>query len=314
MSRRVRPAIDRAFVPAHGVTREGQPLSYNRAPAPDVAPWIGRLYAARVQLPENHRLDCGMFNEAAMLRIQLSGEWVVHTADGPQEFGPETLLFGPHTRRMPVSVTGSFVSVGYSMRPGASLTLRGPRLLQVLDRVTLPQQPDPKVQRLLTMLDPANDEESLLQILENWMRRWVSTYDCQQPDPITVKFEQLTFTDPKMPIPEFAERCGVAERTIERIVNRDFGMSPKQVLRRARALDMASVLRGVADADEADELALRYYDQSHQIREFTELFGMSPRQFAATPQPLMTLGLEVRQARRLEELERIAPGGVRPWE
>ena len=33
-------------------------------------------------------------------------------------------------------------------------------------------------------------------------------------------------------------------------------MAPKQVLRRARALDMASHLRGVADADEAEELGL----------------------------------------------------------
>ena len=77
---------------------------------------------------------------------------------------------------------------------------------------------------------------------------------------------------------------------------------------------MASHLRGVADQAEAEELMLRYYDQSHLIHEFTELFGMSPRQFEATPQPLMTLALESRQARRLEAIARIAPGGVRPWQ
>jgi AraC-like DNA-binding protein len=97
-------------------------------------------------------------------------------------------------------------------------------------------------------------------------------------------------------------------------VRRDFGMPPKQVLRRARALDMASSLRGVADQAEAEELHLRYYDQSHLIREFTQLFGMSPRQFIASPQPLLTLTLESRQARRLELMERVAPGGIRPWQ
>jgi hypothetical protein len=86
------------------------------------------------------------------------------------------------------------------------------------------------------------------------------------------------------------------------------------VLRRARALDMASHLRGVADEAEAETLALRYYDQSHLIREFTAMFGMSPRQFINTPQPLMTLSLENRQSRRLEMSERIAPGGLRPWQ
>ena len=103
-------------------------------------------------------------------------------------------------------------------------------------------------------------------------------------------------------------------RPLERVVNRDFGLSPKQVLRRARALDMASHLRGVADLDEAEEIALRYYDESHLIHEFSAFFGMSPRQFVATPQPLLTLALESRQARRLEALKRIEPGEARPWQ
>jgi AraC-like DNA-binding protein len=73
-------------------------------------------------------------------------------------------------------------------------------------------------------------------------------------------------------------------------------------------------LRGVADQAEAEALQLRYYDQSHLIREFTQLFGMSPRQFVATPQPILTLALESRQAARLEMIERVAPGGLRPWQ
>jgi AraC-like DNA-binding protein len=314
MRRRVRPAIDGAFLTSYGATREGQPLSYNRAPAVDVAPWIGRLYAARVSLPENHRIDCGLFNETAVVRVQLSGDWTAETVDGPYAFGPSTQLFGPHTRRMPISVTGNFISVGFSLRPGATNVLGDVRLTEYLDRIVRPIQPDPTVRSLISRLDPGADDEQLVTVLEQWMREWVQTYDCAEPDPITTRFEQVAFTNPNMPMPEFSELCGVGERTAARIIVRDFGMSPKQVLRRARALDMASFLRGVADADEADELALRYYDQSHLIHEFTELFGMSPRQFAATPQPLMTLGLESRQARRLEVLERIAPGGTRPWE
>ena len=62
------------------------------------------------------------------------------------------------------------------------------------------------------------------------------------------------------------------------------------------------------------ELVLRFYDQSHLIREFVALFGMSPSQFVATPQPILTLALESRQARRLELIERITPGEARPWQ
>jgi AraC-like DNA-binding protein len=69
----------------------------------------------------------------------------------------------------------------------------------------------------------------------------------------------------------------------------------------------------VADRDEAEALMLRYYDQSHLIRDFVALIGMSPRQFVERPQPLMTFCLETRQARRLEVLDRLAPGQSPPW-
>ena len=49
------------------------------------------------------------------------------------------------------------------------------------------------------------------------------------------------------------------------------------------------------------------------IREFKAFFGMTPRQFAVTPQPFMTLTLEARQSRRLEVLGRALPGEVPPW-
>ncbi|MEO5597198.1 MAG: AraC family transcriptional regulator, partial [Novosphingobium sp.] len=72
--------------------------------------------------------------------------------------------------------------------------------------------------------------------------------------------------------------------------------------------------RGVADNAEGNEMALRFYDQSHMIREFTALFGMSPNQFVSSSQPILTLALESRQARRLEAIDRLGPGEQRPWQ
>jgi AraC-like DNA-binding protein len=280
----------------------------------DVAPWIGRLYVAKVAAPDDYRIDCGLFNETAVLRVQLAGQWTAETATGRRRLGRSAVLVGPQTRLMPVSVTGPFISVGYSLRPGASRALKGPRLAEILDQALLPEEMGFQSDWLLSTLDSTDDPETWVQILEEGMRRWVRHFDATPPDELTVKFEVQAFVNPARSISDFAEECGVGERTVERIVMRDFGMSPKQVMRRARALDLASHLRGVADHDEADQLMLRYYDQSHLIREFTEMFGMLPSQFVAAPQPLLTLGLEMRQARRLELLERIAPGAKRPWE
>jgi len=314
MNSRKRPAIDPTIAPEQGVTRDGQPLSYNRAPAPDLAPWLARLYVTKVIIPQDYTLSCGLFNDTACVRIQLTGNWTAQTADGPQAFGRAALFFGPQSKRMPVSVTGSFTSVGIALRPGACTALRGPRVGDFVDRLVVTTAVAMPSDKILASLPPDASGEEWLQILEALFRKRVEHMDGILPDPITTRFEEITLSDPGKSVSEAAQLCGVERRRLERIVNRDFGMAPKQVLRRCRALDMASHLRGVADSEEGEEMALRYYDESHLIHEFTELFGMSPRQFVATPQPILTLALESRQARRLEALHRITPGQARPWE
>lgn len=314
MLKPTRPAIDTAIAPAHGVTRGGQPLSYNRAPAPDLAPWIGRFYATVVDAPDGHCTSCGLFNDVSTVRIQLKGKWTAETADGPKFAERAAMFFGPHSRRMPVTVTGSFISIGFSLRPGSGYAVRRVHASDVVDRMLRCEELRLPGEAALGLFAEDADPETWVTQMEAVIREVVNEPGIQRPDPVSARFEVLAFTDPAAGIAEFARDCGITQRQLERIISRDFGMPPKQVLRRARALDMASHLRGVADHEEAEELALRYYDQSHLIREFTALFGMSPVQFAARPQPILTLTLESRQARRLELTNRLEPGAPRPWE
>lgn len=314
MLKKSRPGVDRALEPVNGVTRDGQPLSYNRAPAPDLAPWVARLYATIVVAPADHRLECGLLNDTSVLRIQMQGTWEAHTADGPLKHERAALYFGPQTRTMPIAVTGSFISVGVSLRPGTGYALMGVKTGNYLDRIVPCDEIGVSGATLQEALEQDTSPEAWLQTLENTIRHEVERGGKAKPDALTARFETLAFTNPNASIADFARECGVDQRKLERTVHRDFGMAPKQVLRRARALDMASHLRGVADEREGAELALRYYDQSHLIREFIDLFGMSPSQFVSRPQPLMTLSLESRQARRLEAIARLDPNAPRPWE
>ena len=309
-----RPAVDHAIASAGAATRDGQPISYSRAPAADLAPWIGRLYVTIVDAPADYRLACGILNDTAMLRIQLRGSWTAETADGPQQLGRAALFFGPNTRRMPITVTGSFTSAGVALRPGACHALGVPSLDALCDRLAPLETIGLSSSRWMGLFADGASPEDWCLAMEADLRRLIAEQCAAEPDPVTSWVEAAAFTNPETTIAALARQCGSEQRRLERIVRRDFGIPPKQVLRRARALDMASHLRGVADLEEAEDLALRYYDQSHLIREFTALFGMSPRQFVEAPQPLMTLALETRQVRRLETIARIAPGGIKPWQ
>ncbi len=314
MNRTSRPAVDPAIASGGAATRDGQPISYSRAPAPDLAPWIARLYVSVVDAPADYQLSCGIFSDAAMLRIQLRGDWTAETADGPRAMGRAALYFGPQTVRMPISVRGSFTSVGLSFRAGACHALGGLKLDAMCDRLARLETLGMCDVEWMSLFRDGGSPEEWCTAMEDAMRRLIARSGAVEPDPVTACVEAAAFTNPEISVARLAQQCGIEQRRLERLVRRDFGMPPKQVLRRARALDMASHLRGVADHDEAEALALRYYDQSHLIREFTALFGMSPRQFVDSPQPLMTLSLETRQARRLEMIARIAPGAIKPWQ
>ncbi|MGE3691685.1 MAG: helix-turn-helix domain-containing protein [Novosphingobium sp.] len=314
MLKRRKPGIDSRIAPAQGVTRDGQPMGYSRAPAPDLSPWLSGLYATIVDVPDGQRLTCGLLNDNSFIRIQLEGEWTAKGRDGEMSLGRAALFFGPQTRLMPVSVTGRFVSLGISLRPGIGHALKRFSTVDYLDRLGPVEELGLPGAMTMEMLEQGSTPEEWLGMLEAICRQFIAEAGGREPDPVTARFEELAFTDPAAEVREFARDIGVDVRRLERIVGRDFGLPPKQVLRRARALDMASHLRGVADGAEASELELRYYDQSHMIRDFVEYFGMTPRQFVETPQPILTLALETRQARRLEAIRRLTPGAPKPWE
>jgi len=273
--------------------------------------------AIEVDAPADSVVRGAMFNDSANVRLLLAGRWSAETARGHLRFNQEgerqSLLFGPHSRAMSITVEGPFRVIGVSFRPGAEHALGGLLPAVTKDRIV---DYDAFVGhgRLGDRMDAGASDQTWALEMEEIVRAMIARYALSEPDPVTRAFDAHAFTAPQTPVAEFARNYGIEQKRLERIVKRDFGLTPKQVLRRARALDMGSQLLGVAAPDEAEELELRYFDQSHQIRELSHFFGMTPQQLASGADPLLRITLEGRQARRLEDLQRISPDGARPWE
>jgi AraC-like DNA-binding protein len=78
-------------------------------------------------------------------------------------------------------------------------------------------------------------------------------------------------------IPEVAEELSISQRQLERLYQSQVGMSPKQyaqLLKVERARLALKRLNGQATVQVAADLG--YYDQSHFIREFQSVIGMTP--------------------------------------
>lgn len=93
---------------------------------------------------------------------------------------------------------------------------------------------------------------------------------------------------------ELVERVGIGQRTVERLCMRHFGFPPKLLLRRQRfmrslaqfMLDRSLKWIGAIDG--------HYHDQAQFVRDFREFMGMSPRQYAALPHPVLELFMHER--------------------
>ena len=72
-------------------------------------------------------------------------------------------------------------------------------------------------------------------------------------------------------------------------------------------------LLGVTRPEDAPEMEDRYFDKSHRVKELKAVFGVSPGQLKGAQHPILQLSLEVRQQRRLDALELLAPDAKRPW-
>ena len=95
--------------------------------------------------------------------------------------------------------------------------------------------------------------------------------------------------------------AGYSARQVQRLVERYFGLTPRALARKYRALRAAAMLSAphLSIEDEA-EIALAFFDQSHMIREITHFVGRTPARLSDQTTPYLA---EMIDARNLRELK-----------
>lgn len=310
------PAAQQVFTSLTGSTPGGLPLALNRSPRPALQPWIMRAGVTDVTLAPGQEIRCATFSEHPVLRMIFGARWSAETAEGWREFDPGddglALYFGPCTWRMPLVAHGSFRVVTINLAAGAARGFGLPPQKETLDRI---YRLDPIAGQAAPLpgYRPQADKRAWLDAVEAQLQDALEGAAHPRPDALMTAFELASLTDPGVSLDRFAADHATTRRTLERAILREWGVTPGQALRRARALDMAAVLLGVALEEEEQELRLRYFDQSHLIHEMRHYFDMTPGQLQHAAHPLLRITMEIRQSRRLEALARIGAGEARPW-
>jgi AraC-like DNA-binding protein len=204
-------------------------------------------------------------------------------------------LVGPHTGLATKELAGSGWAAGAMLQPAAGALLHGgpmtglrdhERDLDEIDRIeTAPliaavrqaMRPDPadparhaEAARLLgealAPLSPMDDEGLLVNAVVAYVEH----------DPAVRRVGQI------------AEKFAVSERSLQRILARRVGLSPKWLVQRRRLQEAAERLR----VDEQLDLArvaveLGYADQAHFSHDWRAVTGTTPAGFATEPRPFV---------------------------
>lgn len=285
-----------------GEEKRGASGAINAAPCADLSGYVGRHFAMVVDQPAGESITNVLVNDAAFVRILTRGAWETEAEPGCWRPCAGAFLFGAQSRPMRIRVTGPAAVIGFSIRPGAWPTLFDCPASAFADTLTPIDMLWPEAGAALEAAAGAiNPTAPIFDGIETIIRDRLATRGGRPLDEAMVALEHIARTDPSRHVSDISRELGISSKQLQRRALQCFGHTPKMVLRRSRFLDVAAALRGIAMPGEKELSALRYYDQSHVNREFRRFIGMTPAQFERTPTPILTLGIQVRQSRKLQE-------------
>lgn len=215
--------------------------------------------------------------DRAQFRFQLDGQGEYHFAGGSIFPTYPVTIIGPTTAPVTATAQTSLLIFGWGMNPAGWAALMGSEAANHIDRAF-----DARLifgdwimhvrDELIAARDFAEQIELGCIAAETIFR-----FKKSAPFEFTAKVDNwlASATDPDVEI--LAASTGLSQRQVERMTNRYYGMPPKKLARKYRALRAAQLLAHGDSLDDAG-LGLAFYDQSHLIREVKQFTGLTPSQ------------------------------------
>lgn len=240
-------------------------------PHPDLSAWIERYWSVTWDLGPDEVVRTSTLDEPSVHLTRERGGARRAGTDGPGAW-----VTGPVTRgRFDVDLTGRGDVIGIKFRVGGVLAVVAPDRLEVraLRDTTTPAGdwfPDGGPPADL----PAGAREAA-PVLDSWLLG----LEPREPPGYAAFLHVLEIlAEPSVTtIAALEARTGLSARSLQRLLDRFAGVSPKRMLVRARVTDAVSLLdRGDRRALTDIAHALGWYDQPHFIRDFRAITGQSP--------------------------------------
>ncbi|MCW5648083.1 MAG: AraC family transcriptional regulator [Sphingopyxis sp.] len=245
-------------------------------PDPDLADMVSSFYFARLNLPEfdeYERADRPQFRFVT----NADGEYIF--ADGHTAPVSRAIIIGPTSGRVRAISHCPAQLFGFGLLPAGWAALMGDDADKLTDRaIDAVQRFGPWIEEVAAALEQAPDIDARLLIGNNFAREVLTRGEAAPLWFIRTIDEWLT-ASPSPQVADLVDATGMSIRSVERMTKHYYGLSPRMLARKYRAVRAASALaRG--EALDSAQLGDAFYDQSHLIREIKRFAGATPGQLS----------------------------------
>ena len=258
-------------------------------------PYLSAIYLTEVAVPDGARVDDYLHPEWANLRFIEGDPPLTTIGDGPVVEAPRFIATGP-TSRAGYFATANMRAWGIGILPMGWAKFIALPAGDLADRFC-DGGTHPAFVRfapLAEKLRKANDVDTAAAMIDAHFCHLLA--GAPPDDPAILAAHRALVDDDLSSVADLSEKLALSERTIERLSHRAFGFPPKLLLRRQRFL--RSLGRFMLDPSMTwiDTMDHHYYDQAQFTRDFRRFMGMSPREYAARPKPILGAAAVARAA------------------
>lgn len=185
-------------------------------------------------------------------------------------------LYGPQRGLSTKVLRGRGWAVGILMRPAAGYLLAGRSMDEVVGRELAPPRADGLVGPVRVAMEANTPVVGLVE-------SWLGQFEVDEEGLLANAVADAVEADSTLlRVADVAARFALTERTLQRLVRRRIGFSPKWLIARRRLQDAAHAMRAGRDVSLAELAAdLGYADQAHLSRDFAAVVGVSPGAYRA---------------------------------
>lgn len=233
--------------------------------------------------------------DRAQFRFQLKGHGEYHFANGTMSTTFPVTIIGPTTAPVLAKSNCPLSIFGWGMPTAGWVALMGNNAGAYMDKALDAQHIfGDWILEVRDELIAASDFGEQVELgclaAENIFR-----HKSTAPFDFTSMVDAWLISEGDPSVESLSAQSGLSQRQLERMTKRYYGLPPKKLARKYRALRAAQSL---AHGDSLDEtgLALAFYDQSHLIREVKQFTGLTPGQLRSGQSKLTRATMDGRRS------------------